>query len=99
MGLGLAVASRETETVIGCWKETKRHQQLDAMSRKRKLPKDLKLRRARAERLVPLDVNHRSFDLMSGRWSDARKVDWLDPEMKDLNDEADENDNVLGGLS
>ena len=36
---------------------------------------------------------------MSGRWSDARKVDWLDPEMKDLNDEADENDNVLGGRS
>jgi hypothetical protein len=34
---------------------------------------------------------------MSGRWSDARKVDWLDPEMKDLNDEADENDNVLAG--
>jgi hypothetical protein len=99
MGLGLAVASRETETVIGCWKETKRHQQLDAMSRKRKLPKDLKLRRARAERLVPLDVNHRSLDLMSGRWSDARKVDWLDPEMKDLNDEADENDNVLAGRS
>jgi hypothetical protein len=99
MGLGLAVASRETETVIGCWKETKRDQQLDAMSRKRKLPKSLNLRRARAERLVPLDVNHRSLDLMSGRWSDARKVDWLDPEMKDLNDEADENDNVLGGLS
>ena len=35
----------------------------------------------------------------SGRWSDARKVDWLDPEMKDLNDEADENDNVLAGRS
>ena len=51
MGLGLAVASRETETVIGCWKETKRHQQLDAMSRKRKLPKGLNLRRSRAERL------------------------------------------------
>jgi hypothetical protein len=99
MGLGLAVASQETETVIGCWKETKRDLQLDAMSRKRKLPKDSKLRRSRAERLVPLDVNHRSFDLMSGRWSDARKVDWLDPEMKDLNDEADENDNVLAGLS
>ena len=99
MGLGLAVASRETETVIGCWKETKRDQQLDAMSRKRKLPKGLKLRRSRAERLVPLDVNHRSLDLMSGRWSDARKVDWLDPEMKDLNDEADENDNVLAGRS
>jgi hypothetical protein len=99
MGLGLAVASRETETVIGCWKETKRDQQLDAMSRKRKLPKGLNLRRARAERLVPLDVNHRSLDLMSGRWSDARKVDWLDLEMKDLNDEADENDNVLAGRS
>ena len=99
MGLGLAVASRETETVIGCWKETKRDLQLDAMSRKRKLPKGLKLRRSRAERLVPLDVNHRSLDLMSGRWSDARKVDWLDPEMKDLNDEADENDNVLAGRS
>jgi hypothetical protein len=99
MGLGLAVASRETETVIGCWKETKHDQQLDAMSRKRKLPKGLKLRRSRAERLVPLDVNHRSLDLMSGRWSDARKVDWLDPEMKDLNDEADENDNVLAGRS
>jgi hypothetical protein len=99
MGLGLVVASRETKTVIGCWKEMKRDQQLDAMSRKRKLPKDLKLRRSRAERLIPLDVNHRSFDLMSGRWSDARKVDWLDPEMKDLNDEADENDNVLAGLS
>jgi hypothetical protein len=99
MGLGLAVASRETQTVIGCWKETKRNQQLDAMSRKRKLPKGVKLRRARAERLVPLDVNHRSLDLMSGRWSDARKVDWLDPEMKDLNDEADENDNMLAGRS
>jgi hypothetical protein len=41
----------------------------------------------------------RSFDLMSGRWSAARKVDWLAPEMKNLNDEADENDNVLAGLS
>jgi hypothetical protein len=97
LGLGSAVQSVDATAGIGCWKTSRRSQQLDTMSRKRVVPASPKLRRSRAERLIALGVSDGSDDLVDGKWSAPHKPDWLNKDAENEFDREEETKNAMAG--
>jgi hypothetical protein len=63
--------------LTGWWIKSEGKLQLDAMSRKRTLPADQRLRVSRSEGLVPLMVNH--WPLRGDVESFPSRPKWMDP--------------------
>ena len=98
IGLGAAVQSPATEAVIGCWKFSRRSQKLDVISRKRIVPAGARLRRSRAERLIALDVNDWSEDLIAGKLSAPHKPEWMNVDAENELERSEETENAIAGL-
>jgi hypothetical protein len=99
IGLGTAVQSPATEAVIGCWKLSRRSQKLDVISRKRIVPAGARLRRSRAERLIALDVNDWSEDLIAGKLSAPHKPEWMNVDAENELERSEETENAIAGLA
>ncbi len=96
MTLGACVVSRHLWPLIGCWKIGPRELQLDKMSQKRIVPKSERLRKMRASKLVPLEVNHlRDMTTMSA----PSFPKWLSPKTKVARALDEDAENVVAGLS
>jgi hypothetical protein len=98
IGLGAAVQSPATEAVIGCWKLSRRSQKLDVISRKRIVPAGARLRRSRAERLIALDVNDWSEDLIAGKLSAPHRPEWMNVDAENELERSEETENAIAGL-
>ena len=106
LGLGACAISPKTWGDIGSWKTHLRTQRLNDMSAKRTVPTAPKLRAARAERLVALDVRPYTLDIRLGlrgtlTESAPSVPEWMEKQKRGRApryDEAANNDNVNAGL-